>query len=312
MQTLRTPDARFEALDDYPFEPNYVEIPDLDGGTLRVHYVDEGPRTAAPVVMLHGNPSWSYLWRKIIPPVVAQGWRVIAPDLVGLGRSDKPTEMADYSVARHVEWMRAALIDKLRLHDIHFVLHDWGGIVGLQILGQHPDRVASVVISNTGLPIRDPEEPLPLDADEPKGNLVAFQKMAREAPRWEPWNLIPATCVTDMPASVVAAYRAPFPDEPYTIGSRAFTQLLPTTATNPQYPANWDAWQTLQSFERPFLTLYSDKDAVAPNGHMQFREAVPGARGQAHTILEGGGHFLQEDVSPDYAAALVKFLGTAG
>jgi len=307
---LRTPDSRFEKLHDYPFEPHYVEVPDLDGGTLRVHYVDEGPVDADPVVMLHGNPTWSYLWRKIIPKIATSGWRVIAPDLVGLGRSDKPTEMSDYSVARHVEWMRSALIDALELKKITFVLHDWGGIIGLRILGQHPDRIARVVISNTGLPLRDPAEPMPPDADEPKGHLAAFQKTVREAPRWEPWNVIQATSPSELSEEVISAYRAPYPEDHYTIGSRAFTQLLPTTASNPQYPANWEAWQVVQKFEGPFLTLYSDKDVVAPNGHLQFRDTVPGAKTQPHTILKGGGHFLQEDVADEYAEVLVGFLET--
>jgi haloalkane dehalogenase len=310
VEILRTPDSCFANLRDYAFEPHYVEIPDLAGGTLRIHYVDEGPRDADPVVMLHGNPTWSYLWRSIIPPVAAQGWRVIAPDLVGLGRSDKPTEMADYSVARHVEWMRSALIDTLGLQRISFVLHDWGGIIGLRILGEHPDRIARVVISNTGLPLRDPAEPMPPDADEPKGRLAAFQKMVREAPRWEPWNMIQATSPTQLPDEVIAAYRAPYPEDRYTIGSRAFTQLLPTTADNPQYPANWEAWQVVQKFQNPFLTLYSDQDVVAPHGHRQFRDAVPGAKEQPHTILKGGGHFLQEDVGDEYADVLVRFLET--
>jgi len=312
VDVLRTPDECFANLFEYPFEPHYVEIPDGDGGSLRVHTVDEGPADAAPVVFLHGNPTWSYLWRNIIPPTLATGCRVLAPDLVGLGRSDKPSRMEDYSVARHVEWMQAALVDGLDLRNITFVLHDWGGIVGLRILGNHPERVSRVVISNTGLPVRDPVEPLPEDADTPKGPLVGFQKMVREAPRWELWNMIQQTTLRELPEEVLAAYRAPYPEDAYAVGSRAFTQLLPTTATNPQYPANWEAWQTVQRFEGPFLTLYSDQDIVAPNGHAQFTGSVPGAQGQPHTILEGGGHFLQEDVGPQYAEVLVRFLEATG
>lgn len=309
MEILRTPDACFENLHDYPFEPHYVKVPDQEGGQLRIHFVDEGPRDAQPVVLLHGNPTWSYLYRKLIPRLSRAGHRVIAPDLVGLGRSDKPARLEDYSVARHCAWMRAALIDGLGLRDIHLVLHDWGGIVGLRILGEHPERIASVVISNTGLPLRDPSEPLPEDADVPKGPLAGFQKMVREAPRWEPWNMIQSGTLACLPPEVVAGYRAPYPEDRHAIGSRAFTQLLPTTATNPQYPDNWKAWQVVRRFERPFLTLYSDRDIVAPRGWRQFVEHVPGAAGQPHRVLEGGGHFLQEDVGPAYCEAVAEFLG---
>jgi haloalkane dehalogenase len=307
MEILRTPDVCFEKLHGYPFAPHYVEVPDAEGGNLRVHYVEEGPPDSAPVVLLHGNPTWSYLWRQTIPPLLASGRRVIAPDLVGLGRSDKPSRMQDYSVARHVEWMRAALIDRLDLRDATFVLHDWGGIIGLRILAAHPDRIARVVISNTGLPLRDPDQPLPEAADTPQGPLAGFQKMVREAPRWELWNLIRSTCVTAMADEVVAGYRAPYPDDSYAIGSRAFTQLLPTTATNAMYPGNWEAWQRVKDFSGPFLSLYSDRDIVAPTGYRQF-ENLPGAKAYPPVILEGGGHFLQEDVGPQYTEALLRFL----
>ena len=310
MKILSTPIGVTAGLADYPFASHWAAVPDGEGSTLRVHYVDEGPRGGLPVVFLHGNPSWSYLWRKQVAAVAEAGFRAIAPDLVGLGLSDKPSELGDYSVARHVAWMRAALFDVLDLRGFVFVLHDWGGIIGLRILAEHPDRVAGVAISNTGLPERDPNEPLPPGPIEASGPFAAFQKMAREAPVWQPWTMLEAVMVTPVREEVRAGYRAPYPDPALTIGSRAFTQLLPTRPDNPMLADNWRAWQVLERFERPLVTLYSDKDIVAPTGWKSLVARVPGAKGQPHAVLEGGGHFLQEDIPEAYGRALVDWLVT--
>lgn len=307
MQILRTPDERFEHLPDYAFEPHYAEIPDLDGGRLRMHYIDEGPRDAKPVVMIHGNPSWSYLWRKIVPAVAALGHRAIAVDLVGLGRSDKPTEMSDFSVARHVEWTRSALIDVLDLRDITFVLHDWGGIIGLRVLHQHPDRIERVCLTNTGLFLRDPVEPMP-EKIEASGPFAAFQKMVRETPEWPHWDMLSSLCVKPLPGPVVDAYHAPYPGPEYTCGNRQFTQLLATTPDDPQLPDNWAAWQTLKRFEGPVVTIYSDGDQIAKGGEQRFIDEVPGCQGQPHVVLEGGHHFLQEDIPDAFLGALLPWL----
>lgn len=309
MQILASPDGLAASLPDYPFAPHHVAVPDGEGGTLRVHYVDEGPRGAPPVVFLHGNPSWSYIWRRQIAAVAARGYRAIAPDLVGMGLSDKPSEMGDYSVARHVAWMRAALVDALELERITFVLHDWGGIIGLRLLAGHPERVARVAISNTGLPERDPSRPLPAGPIEAGGPFAAFQQMARELPRWEPWTMLEMCMATPVSAAVRRGYAAPYPDPALTIGSRAFTQLLPTRPDNPMLPDNWRAWKVVERFTGPFLTIYSDRDLVAPSGWRQFVARVPGAEGQPHVILAGGGHFLQEDVPDEYTRVLLDWLG---
>jgi len=311
VKILSTPPAAIAGLGDYPFASHYVSLPDGEGGELRMHYVDEGPRGARPVVFVHGNPSWSYLWRKQITAVAAAGYRAIAIDLVGLGLSDKPSELADYSVARHVAWTRAALVDALDLRDFVFVLHDWGGIIGLRIVAELPERVAGVAISNTGLPARDPAEPLPPGPHEASGPFAAFQKMAREAPRWEPWRLLEGMMVTPVRDEVRRGYRAPYPDPSLTIGSRAFTQLLPTRPDNPMLPDNGRAWQVLERWQRPLVTIYSDKDSVAPAGWKALVERVPGAKGQPHVILEGGGHFLQEDIPDAYSRSLVGWLETS-
>jgi haloalkane dehalogenase len=311
MKVLTTPGEVTTALADYPFASNYLGVPDGEGGRLRVHYLDEGPPTGQPVVFLHGNPSWSYIWRKQVPAVTALGYRAIVPDLVGMGLSDKPSGLGDYSVARHVSWMRYALIDALDLRRVVLVLHDWGGIIGLRILAEHPDQVAGVAISNTGLPERDPAEPLPSGPIEAGGPFAAFQKMAREAPVWEPWNLLEACMATPVGEALRAGYRAPYPDPALTIGSRAFTQLLPTRPDDPMLPDNWRAWKVLERFERPFVTLYGEKDVVAPSGWRAFVARVPGAKGQPHRILPGAGHFLQEDTPDAYGRALADWLRTA-
>ena len=308
MRTIATPDECFEGLRDFPFAPHYAEVPDLEGGTLRIHYIEAGPSDGAPVVFIHGNPSWCYAWRKVVPAVAAAGYRAIAVDLVGLGRSDKPTEMSDYTVDRHVEWMRAALIEVLGLEDMTLVLQDWGGIVGLRILAAHPDRVARVCLSNSGLFLRDPAKPIEAAELEPSGPFAAFQKMVRETPDWPHWEAVRAMTLSDLPDEVVAGYRAPYPEAKYLTGNRQFTQMLATTADNPQLPANWAAWQVIQQFERPFVTIFTDQDQISGKGYVPFVESVPGAKGQPHRILEGGSHFFQEDVVDEYNEALVDWL----
>ena len=310
MQILSSPHDAADGLPGYDFDRHYVTVPcgDGDGGaTMRIHYVEAGDPDGRPVVFLHGNPSWSYLWRHQIRAVADRGYRAIAPDLGGMGMSDKPSEMGDYSVARHVEWMRSALIDELGLEDVTFVLHDWGLIIGLRLVAEVPDRVARIVCSNSGLPVRDPDEPLP-DVIEAGGPFLWFQEFARDIPEWEPWTLLGPMMTTPPTEELVAAYHAPYPEQALTVGSRAFTQLLPTRPDNPMLTDNWHAFNLLEGFDRPLLTIYSDQDIVAPLGHRDLVARVPGAAGQPHTVLQGGGHFLQEDLPEDYNAALLDWL----
>jgi haloalkane dehalogenase len=308
MRILHTPDDAADGLADYPSQRRYAPVPAGDGKELRVHLVDAGDPDVPPVVFLHGNPSWSYLWRHQISAVVDSGYRAIAPDLVGMGLSDKPSELADYTVARHVAWMRALLFDVLDLHDLTFVLHDWGGIIGMRLAAEQPERVCRMVISNTGLPWLDITEPLP-EVIEASGPLADFQAFAAASPTWEPWRLLSMVMVTEPTSEVVEGYRAPYPDQSLTIGSRAFTQLLPTRPDNPIYPANYEAWKVLEAFTEPVLTIFSDKDSVAPDGWKPIVARIPGAAGQPHVILEGGGHFLQEDVPEQYTETLLSWLG---
>jgi len=305
MQTLRTADERFDDLDGYPFEPHYAEIAavpgEADSGTLRVHYLDEGPADAAPVLLMHGEPSWSYLYRHMIPPLVAAGHRVIAPDLVGFGRSDKPTEQSDYTYARHVEWMRELLFDRLDLREITFFGQDWGGLVGLRLVAADPDRYARVAIGNTGLPTG--HGPVS-DA------FMAWQKFSQETPVFDVGFLINSATTTDLSPEVMAGYDAPYPDDSYKAGARIFPTLVPTSPDDPASADNVAAWEVLETFDRPFLLCFSDSDPVTKGGDAPFLAKVPGTKGQPHVTIEGGGHFLQEDRGPELAALLVDFIGS--
>ena len=307
MNLLRTPDACFEGLADFPFAANYVDISDHEGGKLRMGYVDEGPRDGQPVVMIHGNPTWSYMWRKLIPVLAENGYRAIAIDLIGMGRSDKPTQMSDYTIARHEAWVKEALFGKLDLKGAHFILHDWGGIIGLRATADHQERVASVIMSNTGLPVRDPNKPIRKMA---RGSrmLRAFQLYVRFRKNWQHWKTLSRITIKDMPAHDVASFAAPYPDKRYLTGNRQFTQMLPTRNDNPMLTENWHALQKLKSFEKPFLTLYSDKDQVAPKGYHSVRPVIPGTRDYEPVILEGGSHFLLEDIPEAYSREVIAFL----
>jgi haloalkane dehalogenase len=300
MQSLRTPDDRFTGLPDFPFEPHHTTIDDLDGGTLRVHHLDEGPRDASPILLMHGEPSWSYLYRTMIPPLVAAGHRVVAPDLVGFGRSDKPTETTDYTYARHVAWMRQLLFDALDLRDITFFGQDWGGLVGLRLVAAEPDRYARVVVGNTGLPT---------GRGKPSDAFLAWQRFAATTEQFPVGGIINGGCATDLSAAVIAAYDAPFPDESYKAGARIFPSLVPTSGDDPASADNDAAWEVLERFDRPFLCAFSDRDAITAGGDAPFRAKVPGAQGQPHTTIEGGGHFLQEDRGPELAAVIIDFIG---
>lgn len=301
MEVLRTPDARFAALPDYPWAPRYVEVPSGAGPRLRVHYVDSGPADGRVVLLLHGNPSWSFLYRKMIPPLTAAGYRCIAPDLVGLGRSDKPAREEDYSVARHVEWMRAALFDALALPAVDLVCQDWGGIIGLRLVAAHPERFRSVVAANTGMPTGE---------GAVSEQLRRWPEMARSMPEFPVGQLITWGCTGGLGEAEVAAYDAPFPDESYKAAVKSFPGLIPLTPDNPAVPDQLVAWRSLERFTRPFLCAFSDKDPMNRGGDRALKARIPGTRGQPHTVIEGGGHFLQEDRGPQFARVVIDFLST--
>lgn len=298
MEILRTPDERFADLDGYPFTPHYSTVPAGDGQDLRIHHVDEGPRGTDPVLLLHGEPSWSYLYRTMIPPLVDAGHRVVAPDLVGFGRSDKPTEMSDYTYQRHVDWMEAWLLG-MDLCNITYFGQDWGGLIGLRLVAAHPDRFARVAVANTGLPA---------GYGEMSEAFLQWQEFSKRADPFPVGWIIQGATVSEMSESVIAGYDAPFPDESYKAGAKIFPSLVPIDADDPAVPANRAAWEVLASFDKPFLTLFSDSDPVTGGGETPFQSRVPGAAGQPHATIEGGGHFLQEDQGPAIAAALIAWM----
>lgn len=294
MDILRTPDERFANLPGYDFAPHYVEV---EG--LRIHYVDEGPAGAAPVLLMHGEPSWSYLYRKMIPVFVAAGYRVLAPDLVGFGRSDKPAQRADYTYQRHVDWM-AGWLTALDLRAITLFAQDWGGLIGLRLAAEHERRFARIAVSNTGLPTGD-RPPTPA--------FLAWQRYSQETPEFHVGGIVKGGCATPIADEVVAAYDAPFPDDRYKAGARQFPLLVPTAPDDPAAAANRQAWEVLRRWQKPLLTAFSDGDAITRGGERVFQASVPGAQGQPHTTIQGAGHFLQEDKGPELAQVLVDWLG---
>jgi haloalkane dehalogenase len=298
MKTLRTSDEHFSNLPDYPFDPNYVEIPDGEGGSLRMHYVDEGPRSADPVLLLHGEPSWSYLYRKMIPIITQAGYRALVPDLVGFGRSDKPAERGDYTYQRHVDWVQTWL-DCLAVERITLVCQDWGGLIGLRLVANNPDRFARVVTANTGLPT----------GDTPMSDaFLKWRKFSIEVPDFDVAAIIAMLCQKPLPENVAAAYNAPFPDDTYKAGARIFPSLVPIAPDDPAAPANRKAWEVLSNYDKPFLTAFSDGDPITRGGERIFQKQVPGAKGLPHTTITGGGHFLQEDCGEELAGVVVKFI----
>ncbi|NOX29654.1 MAG: haloalkane dehalogenase [Actinobacteria bacterium] len=296
MKTLRTPDERFADLPGYPFAPNYVEISDQEGGTLRVHYLDEGPADAAPVLCMHGEPSWSYLYRKMIPLLVAAGHRVIAPDLVGFGKSDKPTEKTDYTYERHVAWMQAAIIDHLDLSGATFFGQDWGGLVGLRLVAASPDRFDRVIIGNTGLPTGE---------GTPSEAFLAWQKFSQTTPVFDIGFLLNSATITELTTAEITAYDAPFPDDSYKEGARVLPSLVPTRPDDPAAAANNAAWDVFKQWHKPFITCFSDSDPVTAGGDKRFLKLVPGALGQPHVTVANAHHFFQEDAAPQLAQIII-------
>ncbi len=298
MKVLRTPDERFKGLEDFPFEPHYVEVPDGEGGTLRIHYVDENPSGREVVLLMHGEPSWSYLYRKMIPILVRAGHRTVAPDLVGFGRSDKPADRRNYTFQRHVDWMRAWL-EAVELDRITLVGQDWGGLIGLRLVAEFPDRFSRVVVANTGLPTGD---------SAPTEAFLKWREFSETTPDFDVGSIVAMGCRTKLSPAVIDAYNAPFPDDAYKEGARIFPSLVPVSPDDPAAEANRRAWEVLSRFDKPFLTAFSDGDPITRGGDAVFLRRVPGTRGQPHTTIKGAGHFLQEDRGPEFAEVIVGFI----
>jgi haloalkane dehalogenase len=294
MRVLRTAEERFADLPDFGYEPRYADV-----GGLRLAYVEAGPPAGEPVLLLHGEPSWSFLYRKVIPVLAGAGLRAIAADLVGFGRSDKPAEIADHSYARHVEWIRAFAFDALGLSGVTLVGQDWGGLIGLRLVAEHPDRFARVVAANTGLPTGD--QPMP-------DVWLRFREVVRTAPALSVSRLVQSGCQTTLSPEVLAAYDAPFPDPSYAAAVRAMPDLVPATPDNPASAANRAAWRRLAAWDKPFLVAFSDRDPITGAMAPVLERTVPGAAGRQHPVLAGAGHFLQEDAGEELGAIIAAFV----
>jgi haloalkane dehalogenase len=293
MAVLRTPEERFATLPEYPFAPRYVDV-----AGMRMHYVDEGTADGPPVLMLHGEPSWSYLYRKMIPIIAAAGLRAVAPDLFGFGRSDKPASQDDYTYEAHVRWM-TDFVDSLNLRGITLVCQDWGGLIGLRVAAERPDHFARIVAANTFLPT----------GDRPPGDaFMRWQNFSQTVPEFDAGRIVAGGCRTKLSDDVIAAYSAPYPDQTYVAGARKFPMLVPTKPDDPASDANRRAWDVLRRWEKPFLCAFSDEDPVTRGADRFFKEQVPGCKDQPHTTIPGGGHFLQEDCGEELAKVVVSFI----
>ncbi len=298
MEVLRTPDSRFEELPGYPYAPKYQIL--ANHHDLRMHYVDEGPRNARPVLMLHGEPSWSYLYRHMIPMIAEAGYRAIAPDLIGFGRSDKPASLDDYSYESHEAWLEAFVL-ALDLNRIVLVCQDWGGLLGLRLVAKYPERFDAVIAANTFLP----------SGREPMSEaFVAWQKFSQETPTFDVSKVIAGGCKSTLSEEVLAAYDAPFPDESYKMGARKFPVLVPTSGETPAALANQQHWKALAKFDKPFVTAFSDGDPITRGADRFLQAAIAGAKKAPHTTIKGGGHFLQEDRGAEFAHVVLNLCGS--
>ncbi|CAN5498582.1 haloalkane dehalogenase [soil metagenome] len=301
MQTYRTPDDAFASIAGH-HEPSYAEVPDPDDAskTLRMSYVDVGPHDGPVALLLHGEPTWSYLYRHVIDVLVEAGVRCIAPDLIGFGRSDKPLATTDHTYARHVEWMRSLVVDHLDLHDATLVGQDWGGLIGLRLVAEHPDTFASVVIANSGLPTGDFDMP---------EIWWQFRNAVEKAPTLDVGRFVEAGCVRGLSETDRVAYDAPFPTEESKAGARVMPTLVPTRPDDPATEANRAAWEVLVAWDKPFLTAFSDSDPITGAMAPVLRKLVPGAAGLEHPTIERAGHFLQEDAGTELGRVVADFLG---
>ncbi len=290
MKVLRTPDECFANLTDYPFAPHYHE---LEPG-LRLHYVDEGPRDGQAVLMLHGEPSWSYLYRFMIPPVAAAGLRVLAPDLIGFGKSDKPAQQGDYSFSGQVAWI-LQWVEALDLRDITLVCQDWGSLIGLRLAAENPERFARVLLSNGGLPTG--EAPMSLA-------WRIWEKFARFSPWFPIGRILQSSIKRKLTPAEIAAYDAPFPEARFKAAVRVYPSLVPVRFDDPEAAKNRAAWKVYQQWEKPFITCYSDGDPITRGQGERFVREVPGARKQTHPTLHGG-HFIQEDDPQAFAELII-------
>jgi haloalkane dehalogenase len=300
MDRLQSPMERFNNLPQFAYSSHIATVTDPTGDEpLTMAYLDEGPRDAAETaVLMHGEPTWSFLYRKVMPPLVDAGVRVIAPDLIGFGKSDKPSIRAEHTYARHVEWVRELLLDRLGLENLTLFGQDWGSLIGLRVVAENPGSFARVAIGNGGLPTGD---------ERVSEAFLSWQQYSQTVEEFHTGRIIYGGCLSKPDQSVVDAYDAPFPDTTYQEGPRIFPTLVPTSPEDPAHDANVAAWEVFRQWTKPFLTCFSDGDAITRGADQKFVREIPGARGLPHVMIEGGGHFLQEDRGEELGSLLAKF-----
>jgi haloalkane dehalogenase len=297
MNALRTPEERFADLPGFTWQPHFAEVSAEGIAALRMAYIDEGPRDARAVLLLHGEPSWSFLYRRMIGPLLDAGLRVLAPDLIGFGRSDKPAAQEDYTYQRHVDWLTDLVVRVLDLQDAVLFCQDWGGLLGLRLVAEHPRRFAAVVASNTMLPTGD---------QDPGDAFRAWRHFSQSAPAFDIGRIVNGGTKRDLSAEEVAAYDAPFPDDSFKAGARRFPALVPITPDDPSAPANRAAWEVLKAWRKPFVCAFGDSDPITRGGDRVLCKLIPGAADQPHITIEGAAHFSQEDAPERLAQVVVS------
>ena len=296
MKFLNTPEENFVNLEGYTFESNFLEI---EHG-MKVHYVDAGPSDSSETILLmHGEPSWSYLYRSMIPPLVEAGFRCIAPDLIGFGKSSKPTEQSSYTYENHIRWMQE-VIDQLSLNNMTLFGQDWGGLVGLRIVAQNEEKFKRIVVSNTFLPTGD---------RKPSEAFLKWQAFSQKVEQFPVEFVMQGATTTESSSEILRGYRAPFPNDDYTAGAKIFPMLVPTTPDDPESENNREAWKNVfTKWNKPLITLFGDSDPVTAGADKAFQKLVPGASGQDHATIKAGGHFIQEDQGPVLAQHIIQFI----
>jgi haloalkane dehalogenase len=293
MKILRTPDERFKDLPNFPFKPNYEEI-----DNIRIHYIDEGLKNAEIILLMHGEPSWSFLYRHMIPILVEAGYRTVVPDLVGFGRSDKPTEQTDHTYRKHVYWT-SKLVEKLKLDNCTLFCQNWGSLIGLRVAIENQKRFRRIVLSNGGLPT----------GEQRMGEaFLRWREFSKNSPVFDVGRIIQGATTTKLKRDVIKGYNAPFPDDSYKAGARIMPSLVPISTDDPENGPNKQAIEKFRQWEKPFLTAFSDKDPITRGGDKFWQKNVPGAKGQNHTIVKDGGHFVQEDKGVELAKIVLDFI----
>jgi haloalkane dehalogenase len=298
IEALRTPDSAFAGLSDFSYDPQYITV----SGNLRMHYIDENSSAKKVAVLIHGEPTWSYTFRYMIPVLVEAGYRVVVPDLIGFGKSDKPVNVNDHTYQRHVNWTRTLLFDSLRLDNVNFFFQDMGGMIGLRLVAEHPERVQTVVVVNSAFPTGDQ---IPGEA------FLRWQETLQNLNPFPVGTIVQWGCQSTLKEEVISAYNAPFPDSTYKVAPKIFPMLIPTSSNDPNSNSLREAWQVLRRFNKPVLTLYGESSHITRAWYHTFQEKIPGASNQPHELIPGGGHFLEEDSKDYLALKMISFIANS-